>query len=63
MSLSSYTPFPRRLDPHGTYHSTCPTCFQAIGTSFSDDVLAEAEKQHNCDEPRAFLRMLGSHRE
>jgi len=56
--LSSYAPFPHRLDNDGVYHSFCRTCFLTVATSRREADLADGEREHECSGSPIFARRI-----
>lgn len=45
-----FEPFPHRRNPDGSFDSICPKCFRTVATRRHETELAQAERDHVCDD-------------
>ena len=47
---SPFEPFPHRQNPDGSFDSICPKCFRTVATRQNEADLAQAERDHVCED-------------
>jgi hypothetical protein len=47
---SPFEPFPHRRNPDGSFDSICPKCFRTVATRRDEADLAQAERDHVCED-------------
>jgi hypothetical protein len=50
----TYSAFPHRQNPDGTFDSICTQCFKTIATTMTEAELTTAERTHNCEGPECI---------